>query len=161
MTEHEEVRTLLPLAAAGVLGVEEQLRVDRHVSECDLCRAELDTWSTYAVTLHAMRPVIAPDDLVERTCNRIAAERTHVARTRSEVLLFAAVAVFGWVAGLTAWLLFRLFAGGAIALVRLSFTELLVWSVASTIFVWLTAAIPAFALGHRRTMLRRAYESLR
>jgi len=41
MSEHEEIRSLLSLAAAGVLGEKEEQRVAVHVARCPECAAEL------------------------------------------------------------------------------------------------------------------------
>ena len=67
MNEHESVRALLPLGAAGLLGPDEIRSVEQHARACEACRKDLDTWSAYAEGLRKLPQPSAPDGLVERT----------------------------------------------------------------------------------------------
>jgi anti-sigma factor RsiW len=156
MNEHEQIREMIALAAAGVLDAEEQKRVDVHVSGCEACRGELECWAAYAQAFRSLRPPALPERLVERTRARIVAERAAAADRRSEGLLLGALAAFAWIVGVTVWFLFRLFTGGAAAVLEISINQVLIWGAGSTILVWLTAAVATLMLGSRRRELERA-----
>jgi predicted anti-sigma-YlaC factor YlaD len=152
MNEHETVRGLLALAAAGVLQIDEQRRVDRHLRECAGCRAELERWQSYAQGLQHLHQPAVPANLMERTRARILQEREAADAQRAEGLLLSTLAAFAWIVGLTLWFLVRVFSGGALVLHGTNLTGLLTWSLASTAFVWLTAATAALLLGRNREM---------
>ena len=48
MSEHESIRELLSLAAAGVLAPDEQRRVELHAAVCDACRRQQRPSSCWA-----------------------------------------------------------------------------------------------------------------
>ena len=144
MTEHESVRAKLALAAAGALDPEEQRRVEQHAHECELCRADLGTWSAYTQGLRKLPQPSAPEGLVQRTQSRILQERAAAAARRRKELLLAALAIFGWLSEWSFWTMARAITGGS----------LLTWSLVSTALVWMSAATAALMLGRRREMRR-------
>ena len=75
MNEHESIRAMLALAAAGVLDPAESTRVERHAYACDDCRRELETWGRYAYGLRKLPQPSVPPDLMERTRTRLLEER--------------------------------------------------------------------------------------
>ena len=79
MTEHESVRAMLALAAAGALGPEEVRRIEQHAQGCELCRRDLETWAVYTQGLGKLPQPSAPEGLVQRTQARILQERTEAA----------------------------------------------------------------------------------
>lgn len=156
MSEHECMREVLALAAAGTLDPGEQRRLDQHVRECAACRRELETWCGYAAGLRRLPQPPVPATLVERTRARILQERAAAADRRWDDLMLAALALFAWTVGLSFWFLLRVFAGGALVIMGTNLLRLGTWSALSTVLVWLTAAVAALALGKRRRELRRA-----
>ncbi len=155
MSEHETIRELLPLAVAGVLDPEAQRRVDEHAGQCPACRKELEGWSLYPQGLRQLRPPAVPERLMERTRTRIMQEHAAAAGRRTESLILSGLAAFAWILGLTSWFLLRVFSGGALVLFGANLASLLTWSVASTVFVWLTAAVTGLAMGRWRREMRR------
>ena len=75
MSTHESIRNMLPLSAAGALNQQEQLQVEAHARNCEICRTELDAWSVYAAGLRGLPQPAAPADLIARTQARILRER--------------------------------------------------------------------------------------
>ena len=144
MNEHESVRAMLALAAAGALGPEEQRRVDQHAQVCGLCRADLETWAAYTQGLRKLPQPSTPEGLVQRTQARILQERAHAADRRPSELMLGALAIFGWGSGWAFWAMARVVMGG-------SFWT---WSLVSTVVVWMTAAAAAVMLGRSRQMRR-------
>jgi hypothetical protein len=156
MTEHESIMKMLPLAAAGALDAQDQRRVDEHARDCRSCRRELEIWSGYSQGLARLPQPPVPAQLMERTRARILQERAAIADRRWDDLMMAALALFAWTVGLSFWFLLRVFSGGALIVMGMNLVRLGTWSAVSTILVWLTAAVAAFALGRRRRELRRA-----
>jgi anti-sigma factor RsiW len=67
MKEHSIVRDLLALAAAGGLDPAEQRRVENHLHQCELCRAEFASWTQLAGALKELPTPQAPPRLVLQT----------------------------------------------------------------------------------------------
>jgi hypothetical protein len=154
MTEHELVRAMLALAAAGALGPVEVRRVEQHAQGCELCRRDLETWAVYAQGLRKLPQPSAPEGLVQRTQVRIVQERAEAAGRRRHELFLAALAIFGWAAGWAFWTLARAVTGGNLNLFGANLVSGLTWSLVSTVLVWMTAATAALLLGRRREMRR-------
>ena len=150
MNEHETVRGLLVLAAAGVLGPEEQSRVERHVRECDACREEIDAWRVYASGLEQMPQPAVPAFLGERTQIRVSREQEAWTRRRRNILVLAGLSILGWSWSLAVWLALRLVMGGATVVMQTHVLRPDVWALTGTLLVWASAAIGAVLLAKRR-----------
>jgi anti-sigma factor RsiW len=71
MTE-EHVFDLLPCYALGILDEAETLLVSRHLSQCAVCRRELESYSDTPSRLAVAAPRLNPDaDLKARVLNRV------------------------------------------------------------------------------------------
>ena len=66
MNEHDAMRELLSLAAAGALDAAEQAKLGGHLAGCPACAAELDAWRELAGSLKRLPTPQAPLGLVER-----------------------------------------------------------------------------------------------
>jgi len=154
MTEHESVRAMLALAAAGSLQPEEQRRVEQHARGCELCRRDLETWAVYTQGLRKLPQPAAPEGLVQRTQARILEERAAAAGRRGHELFLGALAIFGWLAGWAFWVLARAVTGGSLNVLGANLVSGLTWSLVSTVLVWTTAATAALMLGKRREWRR-------
>ncbi len=141
MTEHESVREMLALAAAGVLDAGEVRRIEQHARMCEACRAELEAWAAYTQGLRRLPQPPAPEGLLERTSARILQERTAAADHRHQALLLGALAIFGWMSSLAFWVLVRETTGGVL--------NGWAWWSASTALSWATAGTAALVLGRR------------
>jgi hypothetical protein len=155
MNSHDELRALLPLAASGALSPEDQRRVDDHARECPDCAQQVDCWSLYAQGLRQLRPPAIPSQLMERTRTRIVQERAAASGRRTESLILSGLVAFAWILGLATWFLLRIFTGGVLMLFGANLASLATWSVASTLFVWLTAAAAGLLLGKWRREMGR------
>jgi anti-sigma factor RsiW len=156
MSEHESMRSLLALAAAGVLDAGEQRSLDAHIRECEACRRESESWNAYAAGLRQLPQPPIPGQLLERTRARVLQVRAASAERRWNDLMIAALAMFAWTVGLSFWFLVRLFTGGTLMVMGTNLLRLGTWSALSTALVWVTAAAAAVALNRRRRELRRA-----
>jgi anti-sigma factor RsiW len=147
MTEHESVRAMLALAAAGALEPKEQRRVDEHARECDLCRKDLETWSAYSQSLRKLPQPSAPAGMLQRTQALISRHHAETADRRRHEWFLAALAIFGWGAGWASWTLIRAIVGGSLYLFGANLLNGLTWSVMSMAVAGITAATAALMLG--------------
>jgi hypothetical protein len=154
MTEHESIRAMLALAAAGVLLPDEQRRVEQHALGCELCRRDLETWAVYTQGLRKLPQPSAPEGLMQRTQARIAQERAQAADRRRSELFLGALAVFGWATGWVFWTLARAITGGSVNVFGANLMSGLTWSLVLTVLVWMTGATAALMLARRREMRR-------
>ncbi|MBZ5591245.1 MAG: zf-HC2 domain-containing protein [Acidobacteriia bacterium] len=155
MSEHESIRELLSLAAAGVLAPDDQRRVEQHAAVCDACRRQLEVWQSYSRELVRLPAPAAPRHLAERTRARVLEQRAAVAQKRWDDIVLAVLVLFGWTMTLVTWIVFRLFTGGMLSVLEFGFVRIVIWSGASTLFAWLTAAVAAVMLGSQRRAVRR------
>jgi anti-sigma factor RsiW len=154
MTEHESVRTMLALAAAGVLGPEDVRRVEQHTQDCEVCRRDLETWAAYTQGLRKLPQPSVPEGLVQRTQARILQERAHAADRRKSELMLGALAIFGWGAGWALWTLVRAVTGGSLNVFGANLVNGLTWSLVSMVVAGITAATAALMLGRGREARR-------
>jgi predicted anti-sigma-YlaC factor YlaD len=129
MTDHDLVRPMFALSAAGLLDAEGERRLREHVAGCDACRAELEAFAQLADGLRFMPSAPPPADLLVRTQARVAAEadRREGARLAMVAALLACIllvslsfvlheGVLVWIA----WSFVPSFLGGAAALMLAS-----------------------------------------
>ncbi len=74
MSDHEAVRGLLALSAAGLLEPDEERLVREHACECGDCAAELEAYGSLAAGLSSMPAPRPAAYLVSRTAALVAAE---------------------------------------------------------------------------------------
>lgn len=129
MTDHDLVRPLFALSAAGLLDAEGERRLREHTAGCEACRAELEAFAQLAEGLRFMPSAPPPADLLARTQARVAAdaERREGARLATLAALFGGIllcslayilhaAVLVWLT----WSLIPSVLGGAAALMLAS-----------------------------------------
>ena len=154
MTEHDSIREMLALAAAGALDAQDLRRVEQHARECTDCRKELDRWALYAQSLRQLPQPAVPADLILRTQAGILREREEAASRRRNSLMLAALAVFSWVISLAFWALARTLTGGELDVFGTNWVSIGPWFFASSVLTWITAGTAAVTLGHRREIRR-------
>ena len=114
--EHEKIRGLLALAAAGALDDKEEQLVARHLRECEQCSAELETWSMIGSALRRLPTPQPRASIVERARAqaqiRLAEEFEH--RWNSAVI--GSLVAFAWVLTAMSWPVFKLATGGVAGL---------------------------------------------
>ena len=140
MSDHEHVRQLLSLSAAGLLDAGEERLVHEHARQCDACAAALDEFAALSAGLSALPVPQPPADLVRRTSALLAAEKD---RRRGAVLAGAA-AVFACAFVLIVGQAVRLVVGDSAALAWL------LWSAITSVL----GAASALMLASRRRLER-------
>ena len=155
MSEHDEIRDLLSMAAAGALDQEEEQRVAQHLRTCSDCTAELDTWQSLTAGLRRLATPQPSAGLVERTrasaAFQLAAEGER--RWNQGVILF--VILFAWTLTSATWPVVRLISGGVMDWLQPGFGHTWMGLVGYTAMVWLTGGVAAGTLAMRRRRERR------
>jgi anti-sigma factor RsiW len=152
MNEHDRIRELLALAAAGTLSDAEATRVTRHAADCPECEAELGRWRSLAATLGRIPTPQAPAAMVQRTRAQLAARFAGAEERRTNQWLVAFAILLSWTITLGGWMVFRVFQEGIPAVLEMS-GGMWTWLVGYTVVGWMTAAVAAAVLGlrYRRT----------
>jgi hypothetical protein len=140
MSDHESVRQLLALSAAGLLDAAEERLVREHARQCARCAAKLDDYAALSAGLSALPCPLPLPDLLRRTNTLVAAELDR----RQGAAFAAAAAVFALVFVLLIGQTLRMVAGDTAALVWL------LWAVISSVF----GAASALVLAPRRRLER-------
>ena len=140
MSEHETVRQLLALSAAGLLDAAEERLVREHARQCARCAAKLDDYAALSAGLSALPCPLPLADLLRRTNSLVAAELDR----RQGAAFAAAAAIFALVFVLLIGQTLRMVAGDTAALVWL------LWAVITSVF----GAASALVLASRRRLER-------
>jgi predicted anti-sigma-YlaC factor YlaD len=140
MSDHESVRHLLALSAAGLLDAAEERLVREHARQCARCAAKLDDYATLSAGLSALPCPLPLPDLLRRTNSVVAAELDR----RQGAALAGGAAVFALAFVLVIGLTLRIVGGDTAAL------WWLVWVAVSSVF----GAASALALASRRRLER-------
>jgi anti-sigma factor RsiW len=149
MNQHDDIRDLLSLAAAGALDAAEQRQVEEHLRQCAGCRAELEFWQRLTGSLEALPTPQAPVGLVERTRRQLEAKVSVQAERRSKRALLVWLTLLGWATTLLTWPLFQLFGsrlGGVLDLSPQGVTS--AW-IGYLVVSWMISALVAGMLGQR------------
>ena len=141
MSEHESVRQLLALSAAGLLDAGEERLVREHVRQCARCAAKLDDYATLSAGLSALPCPLPLADLLRRTNSLVAAEVDR----RQGAAFAGAAAIFALAFVLLIGQTLLMVAGDSAALAWL------VWAVISSML----GTASAIVLASRRRLERR------
>jgi predicted anti-sigma-YlaC factor YlaD len=120
MSDHEAVRELLALSAAGLLDAGEERLVREHARQCAACAAELDAFAVLSAGLAELPAPMPPADLVRRTSALLAAERDR----REGAFLTGAAAIYTFVVVLLIGQTLRILEGDSAALVWLAWASI-------------------------------------
>ncbi len=95
--EHNTIRGILSLAAAGALDASEQRRVEEHLPSCAECSREFQMWNQIAGGLADLPTLQAPAGLVARTRASLEVANVRKAERWRNQLLLAGLILFGWI----------------------------------------------------------------
>ena len=154
MKEHNAIRELLGLAAAGILDPEEQQRIQDHLLQCDACREDFNDWMLLTDALRALPTPQASPELLLRTRRLVHAHQLLVANNRGNLLLPCLLLAFSWISLLLNYRLMRL--------ITISLAK---WIDISTAAFWITYIgvswfAAAFAAGFLGRHLRQEEKTI-
>jgi anti-sigma factor RsiW len=150
MNDHDAIRRMLALAAAGALEPDEERRVAAHVQSCASCAAELEEWQIVAGGLRRLPTPQPPASLVERARARAEARLAEEAEYRLHRGVMVFLVFFAWALTLMSWPLVRLVSGGLLGLLDPRLNQAWVGFAAFTTFVWLGGGTAAVLLSLRQ-----------
>jgi roadblock/LC7 domain-containing protein len=155
MNDHEKLRELLGIAAAGALTRDEQESVDRHVSECAGCAGEWSAHRLLAVGLRSL-PIPQPSsELVSRTLAQVSLRMEMQADQRWGQWVMIFLMLFGWLLAVASWLVIRFLSGNYLVWLAPGFARPWLGLSGYTMLLWLTGGIAAVILGVRHQRERR------
>ncbi|HKS82929.1 MAG TPA: hypothetical protein VJR23_15605 [Candidatus Acidoferrales bacterium] len=157
MSEHDDIRELLSLAASGALESVEEERVARHIRSCALCSEELEDWRRIASGLRRMPTPQAPRGLVERARARAEMKLAEEAERRWNRRVMIFVIAFAWAITLLSWPVFRLASSGLLSLVDPGMNKAWIGFAVFTTLAWVGGGAAAILLSlHQRRERRLA-----
>ena len=155
MSEHERIRELLALAAAGALTSAEEKQVAEHVRSCIACSNELEAWRQTASELRRL-PTPQPSSwLVQATLARAEAKLTEQAEHDWNHRVLILVVAFAWLTTIASWPIFHFLSGRFVSLLGPQFTGTWINFAAFTALGWLTGGVAAVMLAIRQRGERR------
>jgi anti-sigma factor RsiW len=155
MNDHEAIRTMLALAAAGVLTPGELSTVEEHAAGCPACRRELEALRLYSCGLRELPQPRMPAGLLQRTQARVIQEHDAAADRRRHGMTLGLLTAFSWTIGIVFWTLVRMIAGGVWKVLGMNLADLVTWFWLSALFAWTTAGVAVVILGKRNEVARR------
>ena len=160
MNEHDKIRELLALAAAGALTSAEEKQVAEHVRSCLACSNELEAWRPIANELRRL-PTPQPSSwLVQATLARAEAKFTEQAEHDWNQRLMIIVVAFAWLLTIASWAVFHVVSGRFGSLLGPLFSQTLfsqkwISFAAFTALEWLAGGVAAVMLAIRQRGERR------
>jgi anti-sigma factor RsiW len=155
INEHDAVRELLPLAAAGALDAAEEARLSAHIRLCADCAANLSRWQEIQAGLRRLPTPQAPAALVERTIVLAQTRITEESNNRAQHKIVGLVIVFSWAFVVISWPLAQLLAHGWISMFGFGFARGWENFAVFTALCWLAGGAAAVLLAMRRSRERR------
>lgn len=155
MSEHDKVRELLALAAAGALTAAEEKQVADHVRSCVSCSNELDAWRPIAIELRRL-PMPQPSSwLLQATLARAKAKLADEAEHdwNRHVIFF--VVVLAWLLTIASWRVFDFVSPHFGTLLGPQFGHTWISFAAFTALGWLAGGVAAVMLAVRQSGERR------
>lgn len=155
MNEHDRIRGLLALAAAGALTSAEGKRVAAHVRSCITCSNELDAWRPIASDLRRLPTPQPSSRLLHATLARAETKLAVQAEHDWTHRVIAFVVAFAWLLTIASWLLFHFLSGRVRSLLGPQFAAPWISFAAFTALGWLAGGVAAVMLGVRQRGERR------
>lgn len=146
MNSHDEIRGLLPLAAAGALDAAEEARVAQHLQTCSECVAELGCWEGVAAGLRALPTPQPRANLVELALARASERLAMEAEMRWQRKLMFGALLLGWTLIAITWPLLHWLAGELFVRVAGIHAGLLRELLFGAAILWLTGGLAAGVL---------------
>jgi anti-sigma factor RsiW len=150
MSEHDEIRELLTMSAAGALTESDERRVARHARECAACAAEIAEWQALAAGLRRLPTPQPSARLIELTRAGVARQLAERAERRWDQGVMISVLVFSWLLAAAGWMVLRFLSGNYLVWLSPEFARPWLGVSLYTALIWLTGGIAAVMLGIKR-----------
>ena len=155
MREHDKIRELLALAAAGALTSAEEKQVAEHVRSCTACANEMEAWQPIASELRRL-PTPQPSPwLVQATLARAEAKLAEQAEHDWNRRVLIVVVAFAWLLTIASWAVFHVLSERFGRLLGPEFSHTWISFGAFTALGWLAGTVAAVLLAIRQRGERR------
>jgi len=155
MSEHDKIRELLPLAAAGALTTAEEKQIAEHVRWCIACSSELGAWRPIASELRRL-PTPQPSSwLLQATLARAEAKLAEQAEQDGSRRLMIFVVALAWLLTIASWPLFHFMSGHLGSLLGPPIGRTWIGFAAFTALGWIAGGVAAVMLAVRQRGERR------
>jgi anti-sigma factor RsiW len=154
--EHEKIRSLLSLAASGVLDSAEESSVENHVRNCQECAAQLEHWQALARGLrHLPTPQLSPT-VLQRTVALAHQAKAAANERRATLRVLMPLIAMSWLLTVFSWPLFKIASGGLRVMLGIRFEH--DWRVFAffVAWTWLAAGVAAAMLSSHQQRQRRS-----
>ena len=155
MSEHDKIRELLALAAAGALTSAEEKQVAEHLRSCIACSDELSAWRPIVGGLRRL-PTPQPSSwLFQATLARAEAKLIDQAEHDWNHRVVMVVVAFAWLLTMANWLVFHFVSERFGSLLEPQFGHTWISFAAFTGLGWLAGGMAAVVLAVRHRGERR------
>ena len=155
MSEHDKIRKLLGLAAAGALTSAEEEQVAAHVRSCPDCSNQLEAWRPIADELRRLPTPQPAAWLVQATLARAQANLAEQAERDWNRRLMIGVVAFAWLLTIATWAVFPVVSGRFASLLGPQFSHPWINFAAFTALEWLAGGVAAVMLAIQQRGERR------
>lgn len=155
MTEHEKIRDLLALAAAGALTRAEEQQVAAHMRSCTACSNELDEWRSLAADLQCLPTPQPSPRLLQTTLARAQAKLAEQGEEAWNRRVMIFIVAFAWILTVASWPFFHVLSRGFLSLFDPHLGQSWIAFAAFTSLVWLAGGSAAVLLALRQRRERR------
>jgi len=155
LSEHDKIRELLALAAAGALTSAEEKQVAEHLRSCIACSNELGAWHPITSELRRL-PTPQPSLwLVQATLARAQAKLIEQAEHDWNRRVMICVVAFAWLLTIANWLVFHFVSERFGSLLEPQFGHTWISFAGFTTLGWLAGGVAAVMLAVRQRGERR------
>ncbi len=155
MSEHEQIRALLPLVAADALDEADRRRADAHLAQCEVCRRDLAAFELLAATLRQAPTPQPRPELVQRVQAMAVAKFAAQQKQPEAYWMLPLLVLASWGAMLATWPLLNSAASGVLHWLNLPPAGAWKWAMNYLLITGTLATMAAMILVLRiRTMGR-------
>jgi anti-sigma factor RsiW len=151
MNDHDRIRELLPLAAAGALDESEERDLAAHLAACSDCATEMKGWHALSGALRRIPTPRAPEALVNRVQIQLITHAIREAERKRSHRAFFWLILFGWTTTIATWPVLQFVSNGAAGWLHIEFLRTWYGPATFSLISWLGAAAAAafLCLRHR------------
>ena len=150
MSEHNTIRELLALAAAGALTSAEERQVAEHVRSCSSCSHELEAWQPIADELRRLPTPQPSSGVVQATLSRAQAKLAEQAEHDWNRRVMMVVVAFAWLLTIASWPLLQAASGRFGSLLGAQLSHSWISFAAFSALQWLAGGVAAVMLAVRQ-----------
>jgi predicted anti-sigma-YlaC factor YlaD len=155
MSDHQKIREMLSLAAAGALDSREEDLVMNHLRGCATCSAEAETWKQIGSALRRLPTPQPRASVVERARAQAQVRLNEEFEHRWNRAVLTGLIFFAWVLTVMSWPVFKLVTGGLIGVLDPNFHHVWFLFAAFTATAWIAGGAAAAILSLQQRRERR------